>query len=115
MSNIGSCQLLDSEQIFSSLVCIVGATCNVTGFVSEMGILLLFLLLMSQTEACQPAQYWKQQCGGNDFHWTVVKKTTCECGQVHDLYKNNAITDGCVAPLTMLLTIVIMYHKILSF
>ena len=28
---------------------------------------------------------------------------------------NNAITDGCVAPLTMLLTIVIMYHKILSF
>ena len=29
--------------------------------------------------------------------------------------ENNAITDGCVAPLTMLLTIVIMYHKILSF
>ena len=32
-----------------------------------------------------------------------------------DAKKNNAITDGCVAPLTMLLTIVIMYHKILSF
>ena len=29
--------------------------------------------------------------------------------------KNNAITDGCVAPLTMRLTIVIMYHQILSF
>ena len=32
-----------------------------------------------------------------------------------ETYLNNAITDGCVAPLTMLLTIVIMYHKILSF
>ena len=95
MSNIGSCQLLDSEQIFSSLVGIVGATCNVTGFVSEIGILLLFLLLMSQTEACQPAQYWKQQCGDNDFHWTVVKKTTCECGQLHDLYKNNIFSHWC--------------------
>ena len=30
------------------------------------------------------------------------------------IYKNNAITDGGVAPLTMLLTIVIMYHKILK-
>ena len=28
---------------------------------------------------------------------------------------NNAITDGGVAPLTMLLTIVKMYHKILGF
>ena len=33
----------------------------------------------------------------------------------HTNLLNNAITDGCVAPLTMLLTIVIMYHKILSF
>ena len=30
-------------------------------------------------------------------------------------YCNNAITDGCVAPLAILLTIVILYHKILSF
>ena len=33
----------------------------------------------------------------------------------NDNNNNNAITDGCVAPLTMLLTIVIMYDKILSF
>ena len=33
----------------------------------------------------------------------------------NDIDNNNAITDGGVAPLTMLLTIVIMYHKILSF
>ena len=36
-------------------------------------------------------------------------------GDYDDNSINNAITDGCVAPLTMLLTIVIMYHKILSF
>ena len=36
----------------------------------------------------------------------------CDNDSEHDY---NAIRDGCVAPLTMLLTIVIMYHKILSF
>ena len=45
------------------------------------------------------------------YHGFLVKYTPFR----HYYLVNNAITDGCVAPLTMLLTIVIMYHKILSF
>ena len=45
---------------------------------------------------------------------SVVEAVDTQVMKQHMLL-NNAITDGCVAPLTMLLTIVIMYHKFLSF
>ena len=45
----------------------------------------------------------------------LTTRLTLVIEQVSYYDHNNAITDGCVAPLTMLLTIVIMYHKILSF
>ena len=56
---------------------------------------------------------WLGDKVNNYNKWKLQKRKGVTKGGEID--QNNAITDGCVAPLTMLLTIVIMYHKILSF
>ena len=67
----------------------------------DMGVTLLFLLLMSQTseqyymwDIAVPG-YWKLQCGDKTFHWDPKEGApACECGQTTDLYSTAVKSSG---------------------
>ena len=72
--------------------------CILTQSKSNMGVTLLFLLLMKQTNGDASngvLGYWKLQCGDKVFHWDPKEGAPgCECGQTTDLYSTAVKSSG---------------------